>query len=107
MMLIYPDTQIIPLDRSAEGIIRVAGTRIGLEVIVDAFNAGASPEEIAYNYDVLQLAQIYSIIAYYLDNKVEVDAYLEQLDERIEQIRQQTERQYGLDTLRQQLTARR
>ena len=107
MMLTYPDTQTIPLDRSADGTICVVGTRIGLEVIIDAFNTGAAPEEIAYNYDVLKLAQIYNIIAYYLNNKAEVDVYLEQLEKRTEQMRQQTEAQYGLDKLRQQLVARR
>jgi uncharacterized protein (DUF433 family) len=100
-MLTYPSTQTIPLYTSEEGYIRVAGTRIGLEIIIDAFNAGATPEEITYNYDTLQLPHIYSIVAYYLSHKPEVDAYLAQLDERTERIRQKTESQYGLEKLRQ------
>ena len=104
--LTYPDTQTLPLT-TVNGIIRIADSRVGLDVVVDAFHQGATPEEIALNYDTLNLADIYAVIAYYLANRQAVDNYVEQLIARGEQIRLQTEPRFGLDTLREQLRQRR
>lgn len=57
--------------------IRVKGTRIGIEIIIEDFLDGASPEEIAIRYPNLSLEQIYATITYYLANRKEVEAYLE------------------------------
>jgi hypothetical protein len=37
---------------------------------------GASPEEIAEHYEVLQLDDVYAVITYYLRHQAEVDQYL-------------------------------
>lgn len=57
--------------------IRVRGTRVGIETIVDDYLAGASPEEIAARYRTLTLEQVYATITYYLHNRSEIDAYLQ------------------------------
>lgn len=105
-MLTYPTTQTIPLAANDDGVIRVVGTRIGLDIIVDEYNSGATPEEIAYNYDSLSLADVYAVFAHYLAHKSEIDLYISELDQRAEKIQKDLEKKYGLDDLRQQLLNR-
>ena len=102
-MLTYPETQVIPLTTTEDGVIRVTGTRIGLDIVVEEYNAGMSPEEIAYNYPSLSLANTYAVITYYLSNKSDVDEYISQLNREAEEIRLSIEAQYDLDAVRQRL----
>ncbi len=57
--------------------IRIKGTRIGIETVLDDYLGGASPEEIAARYRTLTLEQIYATITYYLYKQEEIDEYLE------------------------------
>lgn len=57
--------------------IRIKGTRVGIETVLDDYLEGASPEEIAARYRTLTLEQVYATITYYLHNQKEVDEYLE------------------------------
>ena len=65
--------------------IRIQGTRIGIEVVIEDFLDGASPEEIVIRYPNLSLEQIYATITYYLANQQEVEIYLEAGRRAIEQ----------------------
>jgi len=56
--------------------IRIKGTRIGIEIVLDDYLSGVSPEEIAVRYRTLTLEQVYATITYYLYNREEIDAYL-------------------------------
>ena len=67
----------IPLARDAHGVFRVSGTRVTLDLVVRAFDRGATAEEIAQEYDSLQLADIYQVIGYYLKHADELRPYLE------------------------------
>ena len=49
-----------------------------LDSLLFAYNEGAKPEEIAERFPSLALPDIYAIIAYYLRNREELDAYLAQ-----------------------------
>lgn len=60
--------------------IWIKGHRIGLEDIVDEYNEGYTPEEIFKKFSGLDLKVVYAVIAYYLHNRCEVDAYIEHLD---------------------------
>jgi len=60
----------------------VAGTRVSLDSIVQAFRRGESPETICQNFELLNLEEVYGAIAYYLANQTEVDAYLIRQDEK-------------------------
>ena len=60
----------------SEGDIRIKGTRVGIETVLDDYLEGASPEEIAARYRSLSLEQVYATITYYLRNRAQVDAYL-------------------------------
>lgn len=56
--------------------IRIRGTRIGIETVLDDYLSGVSPEEMVTRYPSLTLEQVYATITYYLHNKTAVDAYL-------------------------------
>ena len=66
----------IALEMAADGVWRVGGTRVTLDTVVAAFNEGATAEEIAQQYPSLKLADVYSVIGYYLRRRQEVDDYL-------------------------------
>ena len=66
----------VPIHTDADGVVRVAGTRVTLDTIVAAFDAGATAEEeIAQQYSSIALADVYSVITYYLRHKTAVSAY--------------------------------
>lgn len=59
----------------------IAGTRVALEAVLLPFQDGYAPETIvAECFPTLTLEQVYGAIAYYLGNRREVDAYLQQAD---------------------------
>ena len=66
----------LPLVADAQGVVRIARTRVTLDTVVAAFQDGLTAEEIAEQYPSLPLSQVYAIIAYYLDHQVEVTSYL-------------------------------
>jgi uncharacterized protein (DUF433 family) len=68
---------------SPDGPIRVTGRRIGLLDIVDRYNAGDAPEAMSEDYD-LALGIIQKVIAFYRDNRAEVDAYVAECHAAIE-----------------------
>jgi uncharacterized protein (DUF433 family) len=57
---------------------RVAGSRLSLDSIVYAYREGKSPEAIAQDFVTLTHEQIYGAIAFYLANREEIEAYIEQ-----------------------------
>src|SRR5712664_515825 len=67
----------IPLARDAQGTYRVGGTRVTLDLVVRAFNRGATAEEIVQKFDSLQLSDVYQVIGYYLKHADELAEYLE------------------------------
>jgi len=67
----------IPLAKDTQGVYRVGGTRVTLDLVVGAFNRGATAEEIAQKYDNLRLPDVYQVIGYYLKHADELADYLE------------------------------
>lgn len=65
---------------TAEGLLRIRGTRVSLDSVVHGFRQGATPEEICQDFPSLSLAQVYSVIGFYLAQRRAVDAYLKQQD---------------------------
>lgn len=76
----------------SEDDIRIKGTRVGIETVLDDYLEGASPEEIAARYRSLSLEQIYATITYYLHNRAQVDTYLEAWRRYTDQAWQEQER---------------
>ncbi|ETR66677.1 MAG: hypothetical protein OMM_12487 [Candidatus Magnetoglobus multicellularis str. Araruama] len=56
--------------------IRIKGTRVGIETVLDDYLNATSPEEIAVRYPVLTLEQVYATITFYLRNQNEIEQYI-------------------------------
>ena len=68
----------------------VAGTRIGLDVLVCDFRRGRSAEAIFEAYPSIgSLAKIYGAITFVLEHPAEVEAYLEDQDRILEHLKAQ------------------
>lgn len=74
----------VPLFLDNFGSLRITGTRVQLERIINAWNNGATPEGIVQSYDTLNLQQVYVILGWYLLYRKEVDAYLLQSEKDAE-----------------------
>lgn len=96
----------IPLSTDADGVIRIAGTRVTLDTVIDTFMTGASPEEIAQDFPVLRLDDIYAVITYYLRHRAEVETYLRERRGRADAIRREIETRSPQTGLRDRLLAR-
>jgi uncharacterized protein (DUF433 family) len=70
-----------PLRIDEGGVVRVGTTRINLDLIVEQYDNGMTPEDMVRAYDTLVLADVYAVIAYYLRHRDEVRAYLKRREE--------------------------
>ena len=107
MALTIATEEKIPLVIDIDGVIHVGKTRVTLDTVISAFLDGATAEEIAHQYPSLDLADVYSVIAYYLRRHDEVDAYLQRRREQAEKIREQNESRFDPSGIRERLLARR
>ena len=97
----------IPLARDANGIYRVAGTRITLDLIIRAFNRGATAEEIVQDYPSLELSDVYQVIGYYLKHTSELTQYLKEREHQEQELLSANEEAWSPRGLRERLLARR
>lgn len=74
------------LTRDSHGYIHLTGHRIGLRHVVELYHEDYTPEMIHDHYPTLTLALIHKVIAYYLENQTEVDAYISTCRQAIEQL---------------------
>ncbi|MBI3796175.1 MAG: DUF433 domain-containing protein [Deltaproteobacteria bacterium] len=106
-MEIILQTEAPPLRRDASGALRVGQSQVLLELVIRAFQDGATPEAIAQRYSTTALADIYAVIAYYLRHREDIEAYLAEREQRAQEVRQHIENQQGdLGDLRGRLLAR-
>ncbi|MCP4215939.1 MAG: DUF433 domain-containing protein [bacterium] len=97
---------LVPLRTDAHGVVRVGDTRVTLDTVIAAYNEGATADEMVLRYPVLQMADIYSILGFYLRHKQEVETYLEYRRQTTEQILKEAESMFPRDDVRQRLLAR-
>ena len=106
-MLLSIATEKPPLRTDADGIVRIAETRVTLDTVVTAFEEGATAEEIAQQYPTLALADVYAVIGYYLRQHDEVAAYLQERQRQATAVRQQNETRFDPQGIRTRLLVRR
>jgi uncharacterized protein (DUF433 family) len=99
-------SQPVPLTQWEDGTIRITGTRVTLEAIVNQFKLGATAEQIHDSFPVVPLKDIYGAIYYYLEHTEAVDAYLHAQQQAATETRQWVESQPGNRGLRERLLAR-
>jgi uncharacterized protein (DUF433 family) len=82
-----PLTVAVPLREEPAGVFRVGNTRVLLELVLDAYKRGESPEAIVRSYRSLRLADVYAVITRYLADRAPFDEYLRHCDEEAELVR--------------------
>jgi len=97
---------IPPLNFDEAGGIRIGQTRVTLDSLLAAYHAGSTPEEIAVQYPILTLTEIYAAITYYLTHPQQVEDYLEERRQMAQQLRTQITQDNNLIGLRQRLLDR-
>lgn len=97
----------VPLRLDERGAIRVGQTRILLDVVLNEFDSGATPEEIVDGFEGLDLADVYAVLGYCLRNRAAVNDYLRRREADAASLRLTIEaNQPSLPNLRARLAAR-
>ncbi len=96
----------VPISEDKDGVIRVSGTRVTLDTIIEAFNEGLTAEEISYRFPALNLADVYAVISYYLRNTQVIENYLYNRNLESEQVKRENQTRFQQDGIRKRLLAR-
>jgi uncharacterized protein (DUF433 family) len=64
------------LSQQPDGDLILKGHRIGLWHVLRRYQEGYSPEMLVGQYPTLPLALVHKVIAFYLEQQSEIDAYL-------------------------------
>src|SRR5258708_5497680 len=94
-MSVTLESEAPPLTRDATGAIRVGNSGVLLELVIHAFQDGATAEEIAQRYPTAGLPGIYGAISYYLHHAHEVEQYLEEREAAGERVKEKIDRAQG------------
>jgi uncharacterized protein (DUF433 family) len=86
---VYAD--LPPLREDQGGAVRVGNSRITLDLVVEQYENGMTPEDMVRAYDTLELADVHAVIAYYLRHRDEVRAYLKRREGEAEALRAKIE----------------
>jgi uncharacterized protein (DUF433 family) len=86
-----PLLMAVPLREEPSGVFRVGKSRVLLELVIDSFKAGATPEAIVQSYDTLNLADVYAVVSRYLADPAPFEEYLKKCDEAAEDTRRRIE----------------
>ncbi len=97
--MIVPDF----LSRTNTGEIRLTGHRTGLYHVVHYYQDGYSAEMLAGQFPDLPLSLIHRVIAFYLDNRSDVDAYIASCKEELDRQRAANRKRLPLAALRERM----
>ena len=75
--------------------------------MIRVFELGNTAEDIQSHFPALRLADIYAVIAYYLNHRAEVEAYLESHEAAVAQTWEEIESRSDYQAFRQRLLMRR
>ena len=82
-----PEGEGVPLHNSPDGQVRIDGTRISLEIFIESYHLGNdTPELLAERFPSVSLAAAQSVLAYWQQNRAEVDEYLRLSEEKAEKV---------------------
>jgi uncharacterized protein (DUF433 family) len=80
-----------PLRLDEGGAVRVGKSRISLDLVVEQYESGMTPEDMVRAYDSLVLADVHAVVAYYLRHRDAVSAYLKRRKEEAATLEAQIE----------------
>lgn len=100
------ESEAFPVRKEATGAWRVGRCNVLLEMVIHEHRAGVPPEVIVEEFDTLDLADVYAVIAYAIRHPDEIDAYLARREQQAQEIRQKIEATQGdLSDVRRRLAA--
>ncbi len=102
-MNLATENETPPLAMDEHRAVRVGGTRVLLDLIVHAFDDGASAEEIVESYPSLTLADVYATITYILRHRDRVDEYMSARGAAAADLREKIEERYPSEDVRRRL----
>lgn len=105
-MNVLETVQTIELTKTTDGTIRIGKTRVSLESVVHHFSVGATAEEIWQKFPSLTLAEVYGVIAYFLNNKDVVAKYVLEQEQDSDQIQSEIESKIQTKELRERILER-
>jgi uncharacterized protein (DUF433 family) len=97
----------VPIRVDEHGTARIGKTRVTLDTLVVEFEEGATPEQIVQDFDTLDLADVYAVMAFYLGHRPQVEEYLKEQDQKAQAVRQKIAALIPPPGLRERLLARR
>jgi hypothetical protein len=77
-----------------------------MDILITAFRAGATAEEIAQRFPTVALADVYQVIAHYLNHSGEIEAYLSQRQAEAAKLKREIETRFDPAGVRDRLLAR-
>ncbi len=103
---------VSPLRFDPDGSIRIGSSRVLLPVLINAYrDFGWSAEMLAQQYPTVTLAEIYGVLAYYLEYQADIDSHVDAWNLAGEETRSSGDSsipgKLARDQLRQLLVARR
>lgn len=98
--------ELPPLREDEGGSVRIGDSRISLDLIVEQYENGMTPDDLVRTYDTLILADVHAAIAYYLRNTDAVRAYLKRRVEEAQVLRMKIEAGYPRVSREELLTRR-
>ncbi len=96
----------LPIAHDGYGNIRVAGTRVTLSTILFSYLQGESPADIVDGFPTVPLSAVHAVIAYYLNHRQELDAYLREVEALQNELRRKAEGRVGRAELVERMRAR-
>jgi uncharacterized protein (DUF433 family) len=101
-----PATETIQLELDADGVVRVSRTRVTLDTLIAVLSEGARAEEIAQQYPSVPLADVYSVLGFYLRRRSEIQSYLDRRRTAAERVWLENESRSAPAGVRERLKAR-
>lgn len=98
--------QSLPIETNSDGVMLVGKTRVTLDTVIAAFDRGATAEEMVHRYPSLKLADVYAVIAFYLNNQQEIENYLQRRKQQAKEIRLKNESNFDSQAMRDRLLSR-
>jgi uncharacterized protein (DUF433 family) len=105
-MTLTVSAEPVPIKADKNGVLKIGKTRVTLDTVVTVFLNGATPEEIVQQYPVLELADVYHVISYFLRHQDEVMNYLEKEHALAEETHQKMLMLFNPTGIRERLLAR-
>ena len=80
-----------PLRVDEGNVVRIGNSRIPIDLVVEQYENGATPEDMVRAYDALDLADVHAVIAFYLRHRMEMKKYLARREKEAKELQSQAE----------------